>query len=652
MRIKSIRVENFRAVKAETLTCDDLTALVGPNGAGKSTFLHALLVFQGRQKPTAEDFYNHDTAEDIEIAVTFTGLSAVARKKFAKYLHGEDLEVIRACRYNDGAVVSSLHGRSLLNGDFDAARKAPLASDMLAEYKKLRDVPEYTALPKCTSKKAVLEALDKWEDDNPGKCKRSTDDGRFFGFEEVASGYLGRFVRILYVPAVREASGDGTEGGRGSVLHDLLELTVKGALAKSSRYQDLQKESDAVYDKARDMGGIQEVKRLEDDINGTLGTLARGARVDLDWDLKAPRVGPPAATVRLTEDGYSTTIDRTGHGLQRAFIIAMLGRLHGAQADASAAASSDDDTATATDPTIVLAMEEPELYQHPTRARHLARLLSSISKGGFKGVAASVQVIYATHSPYFVGADRIGQIRMLRKADGGKGKPKVARVWQTDMDGIRKRLAGRGTARRANQDRLERDFDRILTPHMSEGFFADTAVLVEGDTDRIAVMMAAEMLGTPLDERGVTIIPCGSKGELYGPLAMFKELGVRTYVVWDGDNNKENEKKNNARLLSLLGMPRDKIDAGAWLGATTPDFACCEADMECMLRSDMGEEVYAPLAVRFRREYGLRGKKDKKPLLAYLMMREMEQRGIRPERLGRIVEAILDGSAAGGSSQT
>ena len=669
MRIKSIRVENFRSVKSQTLACDDLTALVGPNGAGKSTFLRALLVFQGKQKLSVEDFYNRDTGEDVEIAVTFTDLPGVASKRFAKYIRDGDLEVVRICRHGNGTIASSLHGISPSNSGFDGVRTAPRVADALHRYDRLRQDPRYLGLPKCSTGKAAREELTKWEDDNPDRCDRPMDDGSFFGFGESARGDLGRFVNILYVPAVREATWDGTESRRGSALRNLLDLTVKNGLVASIRHQDEMDAAGAVYTEAHNKADLPDPKRLRDGINDTLGMLVRGAEVDYHYDLNLILDRPavkrntqgaeadhdylrlladlPPSTLRLSEDGYSTTIDRTGHGLQRAFIIAMLGHLHRAQAGASASATDagigDDD------PSVVLVIEEPELYQHPTRARHLVGLLSSISREGFAGVASTVQVIYTTHSPYFVGADRIGQMRMLRKEDGGKGKPKVARVWKTDMDSIRKRLADASATRRADQGRIEHDFDRILTPLMSEGFFADRVVLVEGDTDRIAVMRAAEMLGMPLDERGVAVIPCGSKGGLRGPLVMFKELGVRTYVVWDGDNNKESEKKGNARLLSLLGMPRDEIDAGAWLGATTLDFACCEADMECVLRSDMGEEIYARLAARFRREYGLRGRSGKKPLLAHLMMREMEQRGMRPERLGRIVEAILAGGAAGGS---
>ena len=652
-----MRVENFRSVRGATLEFNGLTALVGANGAGKSTFLHALLAFYGKQKPSAEDFYNRDTSKDIRIAVTFTGLPDAAAKEFGKYLHGGDLEVTRVCRHNSGsvAVESSLHGRAPRNPDFDAARAAASATDTVAKYDELRARPEYASLPGCKTGKAARKAMDGWEDDNPDKCERLPDDGSFFGFEEAAGGHLGRFTRMLYVPAVREATGDGTEGGRGSVLHELLELTVRGALAGSARHQSLQKEADALYEKARDMGGIPEAKRLEDDINGTLGMLARGAKANLDWDMQAPRVGLPTATVRLSEDGYTTTIDRTGHGLQRAFIIAILSRLHGAQAaggkgeEGGHRGDGDGDG----DPSIMLAIEEPELHQHPSQARHIAGLLSSISRAGFAGVAKDVQVIYTTHSPHFVGADRIEQIRLLRKEGGEDVGPKTTRVWSTTMARIQERLRSAGASRHADPDKLEHDFDRLLTPLMNEGFFARTVVLVEGDSDRIAITRAAEMLGTPLDERGVAVIPCGSKSGLPGPYAMFKNLGKRVYLVWDGDNNRPSEKRRNRHLWSLLGIAGAGAEGGeGWLGRVTADFACCESNMDCMMRSDMGgEEVYAPFAGRIRSEYRLGGRGDKKPLAAHLMMRDMERRRVRPAWLGSVVGAILaDGGGEEGGT--
>ena len=76
MIIKSIRVQNFRCIKDETLYCENLTVLVGPNGSGKSSFLRALQMFYDpNARYTEDDFYARDTSQSIKITVTFTSLN-------------------------------------------------------------------------------------------------------------------------------------------------------------------------------------------------------------------------------------------------------------------------------------------------------------------------------------------------------------------------------------------------------------------------------------------------------------------------------------------------------------------------------------------------------------------------------------------------
>ena len=555
MRIKKMRVENFRSIRRETLEFDGLTALVGANGAGKSAFLLALLVFQGRQEPDIEDFYNRDTSRDIRIAVTFTGLPGAAAKEFARYLRGGDLEAVRVCRYNKskGTVESSLHGACPRNPDFDAVRGASGPVAALDEYDRLRGRPEYASLPGRAAGAAARAALDGWESDNPGRCGRAPDDGRFFGFDEGAAGNLGRFVKILYAPALRR--------GRGPGPRELLDMAVESAMAGGggARHRELQQGVDADYTTVRAPGGLSGAARLEDGINEVLGALDRAARADLGRGPREPLAGLFAATARLDKDGYTAALDRAGDGLRRLFSLAMACHMHGTQIGRAAPGSGRN----AGVPSVVLAIEEPELHQHPSQARHIAGLLSSISVSGFAGVANDVQVAYTTHSPHFVGVDRMGQIRLVRKEGGEEGMPKVTRVWITSVDKIQERLAGAGASKHADPEKLRRNFDRILAPLMSEGFFARTAVLVEGDSDRVAIMRAAEMLGMPLDEKGAAVIPCGSKFALPGSYAMFKNLGKRVYLVWDGYNDNPREKNRNRRLLSILGIAGDKIDGGA-----------------------------------------------------------------------------------------
>ena len=79
MKIESVRIENFRSYKDETIVLDDYTCFVGPNGAGKSTVFYALNIFFRQYKDSKtdlsklseSDFHHKDTKNDIRITVTF-----------------------------------------------------------------------------------------------------------------------------------------------------------------------------------------------------------------------------------------------------------------------------------------------------------------------------------------------------------------------------------------------------------------------------------------------------------------------------------------------------------------------------------------------------------------------------------------------------
>src|SRR5439155_19591134 len=140
------------------------------------------------------------------------------------------------------------------------------------------------------------------------------------------------------------------------------------------------------------------------------------------------------------------------------------------------------DDATTMLPNLLLAIEEPELYQHPNRQRHLAKTLLQLSSGATPGVAERTQIIYGTHSPLFVGIDRINQIRLLKKVANG-AKPKCTKGVRTDLDRVADiiwQAAGSQGAKFTGVTLMPR-LQVIMT--LSEGFFADVAVLVEGEDD-------------------------------------------------------------------------------------------------------------------------------------------------------------------------
>ena len=87
MKIKSIRLENFRSFRDETINLNKYSCFVGPNGAGKSSVLAALNVFFQEKassatdisKLTDEDYFCKETANPIHITVTFDDLSQEAQ---------------------------------------------------------------------------------------------------------------------------------------------------------------------------------------------------------------------------------------------------------------------------------------------------------------------------------------------------------------------------------------------------------------------------------------------------------------------------------------------------------------------------------------------------------------------------------------------
>jgi len=87
-------------------------------------------------------------------------------------------------------------------------------------------------------------------------------------------------------------------------------------------------------------------------------------------------------------------------------------------------------------PNLLLAIEEPKLYQHPSRQRHMASVLLRLAEGSVPGVAKKTQVIYSTHAPPFVGLDRFDQIRLFRKEDKETGRPKVTKVAKAELEAV------------------------------------------------------------------------------------------------------------------------------------------------------------------------------------------------------------------------
>ena len=651
MLISAVRIRNLCAAKDLTLTCEPLTVLVGRNGAGKSTVLRALeLFYASTPQLTASDYYAEDTSVPVEIAVTFSELSAAARAQFAGYLDSASLSVVRVLQLQGGKVVAKYHGETLQCPDFVAMRGMLAARDITNAYKDLRQIATYAELPDVKSKDAALDALREWELLHPESCVRARDDGQFFGFAEVAQGYLGRHTRLIRIPAVRDASGDASEG-RGSPITQLMDLVVRRTFASRDDVAALRAEIKEKYKAIVEPTGTGQVAELATSLSSTLKTFVPDASVVLTWgapgELELPM---PRADVRVREDGHLSPVERTGHGTQRAFILTLLQHL-ACTTDSSAPSEGEAAAVEAKGPNLILLVEEPELYQHPTRQRHFASTLLRLASGRIPGVAERTQVLYCTHSPLFVGLDRFDQVRLARKEAGADGQPRVCTIAEASLSAVADKLwRGWGEPGAAfDASGLRTRLAAIMTPWIAEGFFADVAVLVEGESDRAAILATAERLGADLEAEGVAVLPCIGKPNLDRPAVIFSSLGIPTYVVWDADKGKKEPKPDtNKALCRIIGIQPVEFPEGS-----SPRHAVFAVDLESALRDELGSERVASITHDLAVELGISGGSTLKNPHA---MRELVHRaysdGATSPTLEAIVQGVLALKAAGQASAT
>lgn len=636
MRISEIRVRHFRSIETLELPCGDLTALVGRNGAGKSCILRALEAFyNGGQGLSASDYHHNDASSPIVIGLTYESLPSEAQDLFGSYMVGTRLDVDLVVTTDAGRISAKYYGSRPVQAAFGSFRRAESAVDRKAAYNALRATTDFAELPSWQNQGQAAQALEDWERAHPASLGRDRDDGQFFGFKGVGQGYLGRFTRLLSIPAVRDAGQFAVEG-RGSPLTQLVDLLVRSTLGNRADVTAFRADMQQRYADLLSPDAVPELNALQADLAQTLSAFAPNTGLALRWrPLGILEVPLPTADVALVEDAFEAPVDRVGHGLQRAFVLSVLQKL------AVSASQSEEDRAQ-TDPALVIAFEEPELYQHPSRQRHIAEVLRRLAQGAGGSSTNGAQILYSTHSPLLVGIDRFDDVRVLRKKassdEPARSRTILARANASDVASrMWAAFGGGGSPFTAEGERAR--MAALMTPIVNEGFFADCVVLVEGESDRAAILAQASRLGFSLDATGCAVIPCIGKSGMLRPYAVFSSLGIPIFAVWDGDEGKTGaDPEDNRRLQRLLGIP--EVDWPPFTVAGT--YACYPRNMEESLQAEIGAELFRGAISDALQEFGLSRRADgmKNPLVVRRLLDRAAEQGIVPSCLSSIVTAI------------
>lgn len=529
MKIQSVRIKNFRTLKDVSIPFDSVAIFIGPNGAGKSTVLRALdWFFNGKPGSLNEKDCSFGAIdEDIEVQITFSDLTEKDREALGKYAP-EGAATFTAWKRQspDGSDILSANAKGF--PDFNAIKAAGNATAKKDLYALLRRDRPDLELPAATSGAAVELAMTAWEANHTDQLVDAPEalQTNFFGFN--SNGKMSGLFDFVLVTADLRASEESIDG-KSSIIGRILERSIDRAAA-DEEIAKIVEESRAKQQQVYEEKFKEQLDGVTAQLNEVVASYSPGRSVTVspaDVELKAPKTTFEVAVLDGTNE---TAVERQGHGFQRTILISALQLL--AQ---SGAASAEG--------VICLAIEEPELFQHPIQAQAFAKVLRSLAEDATK----RIQVTYATHSPYFLEARHFDQVRRLTRSTDET--PVVSVNYATVAD-VKAKLNGILAA-----DTVDRQLDGIVANQLAVALFAHRAFLVEGTTESSVFYGIGDKtsLGS-LEAAGVSIVPVGGKTSIPLVHAILASIGIPVYALFDADGGFEARAQAN-------GKAQDKIDA-------------------------------------------------------------------------------------------
>lgn len=615
-------------------------ALVGANNSGKSTVLKALdfLFNPSSKKVNEESFCGGQTKAPIEVEGIFHELTAEETSQLQVYLRPDGM----------------FHFKRTASLVTEEAKENAGTDD---EQDKVQILPHYCKpqplLDWLNPSKVSAKAIDPWWKDKQSLVHNGQSFAAFLGekkpsvaewkqkAEEFSALHLCKgdlkdtwtanpqgYANVLkatlplfiLIPAVRDASDESKvtkTNPFGKLIYEIvknMDSPFRESLAAKL------KETTRLLNREGKAERAVGVAQVEETIKGFLAELMPA---DLELEFQAPTLEVLLTTPRIfIDDGFRGAVDGKGHGLQRAVIFAIL----------RAYAKLVTERPATTRRTLILGVEEPELYMHPTAQRTIRKVFRSIADGGD-------QVLFSTHSPLLVDVAYFDEIvRCENPLPSGEeikhGRGKRFQLSMSDMIADIENRWPNQKGKVTSASMRER-YSHAYSVGRNEGFFAKRVILVEGPTEAYSLPIYAAAMGHDLDSLSISVIECGNKAQIDRLYRIFNELGISCYVIFDFDrDNADSERiKESKELLKLMGAAdTDK-----------PTTAAVEADYSYFANKwelDLAKEIqnYPKLVEEARKQLGLSD--DGKPLVARYIARKLTSE--TPPFIPKTVRAIIE----------
>lgn len=542
MRIKNLRIHNYRSIHDLEMECQPFVTLLGPNNHGKSNLLAALeFCLSTSAKPVEQDFFVNrgEGNNDFWVEITFNTLTEQEKNTFKKYVCSDGTVCVRkTARIQNGDI------EVFYNGYLEQPDVEWLTSDKAGDYtsrEKVNETPlkDFVQSSGRLTKTHIEEAQRSYIEQHREELSfsRALEEEPLLGQRNVGGGVLPDFYLI---PAVRDLT-DEIKVKTTTTFGRLLNRAVREMAERDPRFMEARKQLEGVVQSLN----VRSDKEPEDH---QLADLERAIEEELrTWGVKVNIEVTPPELERLFElgtdvhlnDGVKTTADRKGHGLQRAMMFALLRAWSKSLREERPSGDQGRPAPRKQSDSVIFAMEEPELFLHPHAQRRLAATLREIAQ------IPNHQVFICTHSTHFVDLAHYKEVAIITKQDPKQGTS----VRQC----VKELLEGNDIGERKKRFHMA----QWINPDRGEMFFAKRVIFVEGETEKVVLPYLANKLG--VFDPDISIIDCGSKHNLPLYISIANAFGIPYVVIHDEDSlpdpipNDWNEKKKQeaARTFSL-----------------------------------------------------------------------------------------------------
>lgn len=638
MKLKWVRIKNYRSCEDVRVDFESLHALVGANGSGKSSILRALdfLFNPAKGKVDKEAFWNGKTDRIIWIEALFDTLTPEERgnEQLAPYLKPDGtFHIARSAQLvsedggseddsSDEDVTVSQHYCKptpsqpwLRDGKINRTSITEWwnsKDDLVVDGISFADFIGGSGEPQVGVWKA--KAREFVETQLP-------DEHLFDSWNENPQGYAGvlkgTLPHFVFVPAVRDVMDEAKvtkTNPFGRILHEILDGVT------ADQRKELEESLQTLQQRLNRDGGTERLQSIAD-TEARLNELLRDYMpCDLEIEFQPPTMETVLTSPLIfADDGFRNIVSNKGHGLQRAIIFCIL-RCYSEQVTGRGSSKKKS---------MIFAVEEPELYMHPLAQKTIRHVFQSIASEGD-------QVLFSTHSALLVdvaGFDEIVRVEAAQTEEDGE-KVLRTKVWQLTMEMMIDDLKARAPSAKPSETSMRDLYSHAYHPNRSEGFFAKRIILVEGATEQYALPIYADACGLALDQLNTSIVDCGGKGQMDRLCRVFNDLGIPCYLLFDFDKSSSdpNATRKSKNLLGLLEADTSE-----------PDDVRVEDTYACF--PETWEETFAAKIqniddlTREAREFFGMQKDSGKPLIARYIARKLVSEG--QQAIPAVISAIL-----------